>query len=63
MPTPRFTPRKLPAVAALLLATAGIVVGQKAYEYAADPSGEKDCSSLGVTAGAPPAPPPSPPPA
>ena len=50
MPTPRFTPRKIPAVAALLLASAGILVGQKAYEYAADPSGEKDCSSLGVTA-------------
>ena len=50
MPRPRSTPRKLTAVAALVLASAGVVVGQKAYEYAADPSGEKDCSSLGVTA-------------
>src|SRR4051794_37734582 len=45
----RFTPRKLTAAAALLLAAAGVLGGQKAYEYAADPSGEKDCSDLGMT--------------
>jgi FAD/FMN-containing dehydrogenase len=38
------------AIAALLLASAGVVGGQKAYELSADPTGEKDCSSLGVTA-------------
>src|SRR5688572_14401629 len=48
MPTPRSTSRKLSAVAALVLASAGLVVGQKAYELSADPSGEKDCSSLGL---------------
>ena len=48
MPKPPSTPRKLSAVAALLLASAGLLVGQKAYELAADPSGEKDCSSLGL---------------
>jgi hypothetical protein len=50
MPTPRSTPRKLTAAVALLLASAGVaVVGQKAYELSADPSGEKDCSSAGLS--------------
>ena len=48
MTTNLSTSRKLTAVAALLLASAGLLGGQKAYEYAADPSGEKDCSSLGL---------------
>ena len=50
MPRAPFKSRKLTAAAALLLASAGAIVGQKAYELADDPTGEKDCSSLGVTA-------------
>ena len=37
MPTPRSTSRKLTAVAALVLASAGLVVGQKAYESVGRP--------------------------
>lgn len=49
MATPRANSRKLTAVAALVLASASAaVVGQKAVEYAADPTMEKDCSSQGV---------------
>ncbi|HZO29614.1 MAG TPA: FAD-binding oxidoreductase [Chloroflexota bacterium] len=51
MPKLRSTARKLTAAAALLLASAGaLVVGQKAIELSADPSGEKDCSALGLPA-------------
>jgi FAD/FMN-containing dehydrogenase len=48
MPTPRSTAKKLTAVAAIALAAAGLVVGQKASELAADPTGEKDCSADGL---------------
>src|SRR5688500_11903946 len=44
----RSTSRKLAAVAALVLASVGVVAGQKAFELSADPSGEKDCSSQGL---------------
>src|SRR5687767_9862424 len=62
MPTARSTPRRLAAVAALVLASTGVLAGQKAYELAADPIGEKDCSDLGLpplpgAGGAAPAPP------
>jgi FAD/FMN-containing dehydrogenase len=43
----RPTARKLTAAAALLLVSAGVVVGPKVYEQAADPLGEKDCSPRG----------------
>ena len=39
----RSTPRKLTAAAALLLLSAGVVVGPKASRLAADPVAEKDC--------------------
>jgi FAD/FMN-containing dehydrogenase len=48
MPTPRSTAKKMAAVAAIALAAAGLVVGQKASELAADPAGEKDCSADGL---------------
>jgi FAD/FMN-containing dehydrogenase len=48
MPAPRSTIKKLTAVAAIALAAGGLVVGQKASELAADPTGEKDCSADGL---------------
>lgn len=34
------------SAAAVIIAATGIVTGQKAYEYSADPAGEKDCAPL-----------------
>jgi hypothetical protein len=44
--------RKVSAVAAVLLASTGLLAGQKAAELAAEPSGEKDCGALSVGASA-----------
>jgi FAD/FMN-containing dehydrogenase len=38
--------KKRTTVIALVLASAGVLTGQKVYEYSADPVGEKDCSPL-----------------
>ena len=48
---------------ALTLASSGAVAGQKAYEYSADPAGEKECRPLDPRASAAPVADPSKPPA
>jgi hypothetical protein len=48
----RSTSRKLTAAAALLLVSAGVIVGPKVSRLAADPVGEKDCPPTGVNGAA-----------
>src|SRR4051812_4706325 len=50
----RSTTRKLTAAAAIVLVSAGAIVGPKAYEMAADPLGERAGPPLGATTAAAP---------
>src|SRR5262245_52320091 len=40
------TTKRRTTVIAIVLAAAGVFVGEKVYEYSADPAGEKDCPPL-----------------